>query len=271
MAVTDTLQLETIKLEHPASGVLLVTLDRPDRLNAQTDGMFRELEQLALSLRDRTDLRAVVLTGSGRAFCAGFDLDEAKQLAEVGAMEMLRRQELAARAMVAMRTIPLPVIAAVNGPASGGGMALALTADIRIGVPAAKFNCAFVKIGLSMGDLGTSWLLPRLIGPGRAAEVGYTGRFIEAEEAERLGLLNRVVAPEDLLDAALEVAAQIAANSPGGVRMSKRALQANMEAGSYAAALELENRGQALLTRAPDMPEALAAFRERRAPSFRGE
>ena len=127
-----------------------------------------------------------------------------------------------------------------------------------------------MRIGLSAGDLGTSWLLPRLIGPARAAEFAYTGRFIEAEEAERIGLLNRVVAPDELLDATLELAGQIAANSPGGVQLSKRALQANMEAGSYAAALELENRGQALLTRGSDMPEALAAFKEKRAPRFTG-
>ena len=164
----------------------------------------------------------------------------------------------------------MPVIAAVNGPATGGGLALALAADIRIGSPGARFNAAFVRIGLSAGDLGTSWLLPRLIGPARAAEFAYTGRFIEAEEAERIGLLNRVVPPGDLLDATLELAGQIAANSPGGVQLSKRALQANMEAASYAAALELENRGQALLTRGSDMPEALAAFKEKRAPRFTG-
>ena len=128
-----------------------------------------------------------------------------------------------------------------------------------------------MRIGLSAGDLGTSWLLPRLIGPARAAEFCYTGRFMEAEEAERLGLLNRVVPADQLLDDALELAAQIAANSPGGVQLSKRALQANMEAASFAAAMELENRGQALLTRGSDMPEALAAFKEKRAPRFTGE
>jgi enoyl-CoA hydratase/carnithine racemase len=162
------------------------------------------------------------------------------------------------------------VIAAVNGPAAGGGLGLALAADIRLASPTARFNAAFVRIGLSAGDLGTSWLLPRLIGPARTAEFAYTGRFIESEEAERIGLLNRVVPADRLLDDALELAAQIAANSPAGVQLSKRALQANMEVGSFAAALELENRGQALLTRGSDMPEALAAFKEKRAPRFTG-
>jgi enoyl-CoA hydratase/carnithine racemase len=259
-----------MRTEEPAPGVLLVTLNRPERLNAQTNEMFGELERLGLEWRDRHDLRAVVVTGAGRGFCAGFDLDDAEGLADLGALGMLRQQELAARAMLAIRSAPMPVIAAVNGPAAGGGMALALAADIRVGTPASRFNAAFVRIGLSAGDLGTSWLMPRLVGQGRAAEIVYSGRIVEAEEAERFGLLNRIVAPDQLLDEALALATQIAANSPGGVRLSKSALQANMEVSSYAAALELENRGQALLTRTADMPEALQAFKERRQPEFQG-
>jgi enoyl-CoA hydratase/carnithine racemase len=232
--------------------------------------MFVELEDLGLELRDRHDVRAVIITGAGRGFCAGFDLDAADELAHLGAMGMLRQQELAARAMVAIRSAPMPIIAAVNGPAAGGGLALALAADIRIAAPEARFNAAFVKIGLSAGDLGTSWLVPRLIGPGRAAEFVYTGRIMDAEEADRVGLVNRIVPAEALLDEALALAAQIASNSPGGVQLSKRALQANLEITSYAAALELENRGQALLTRGEDMPEALQAFKDKRAPQFTG-
>ena len=262
--------LTTMTLEQPLEGVLVVTLNRPDRLNAMTDEMFDELEQLALA-HQRSDLRALIMTGAGRAFCAGFDLGDADELSSLSPLGMLTKQERAARALSALRSLPFPVIAAVNGPATGGGLALALAADIRIGSPGARFNAAFVRIGLSAGDLGTSWLLPRLIGPARAAELAYTGRFMEAEEAERIGLLNRVVPADGLLDAALELAQQIAANSPGGVQLSKRALQANMEAASFAAALELENRGQALLTRSRDMPEALAAFKEKRAPRFTGE
>src|SRR5689334_2398163 len=149
-------------------------------------------------------------------------------------------------------------------------MSLTLMADIRLGSPAARFNAAFVTIGLSAGDLGASWLLPRLIGPAAAAEFAYTAGMMDADEAERTGLVNRVVPEGELLDAALEMATLICGNSPGGVQLSKRALQANMEASSYAAALELENRGQALLTRTDDMTEALAAFREKRAPVFGG-
>jgi enoyl-CoA hydratase/carnithine racemase len=257
-------------LEEPASGVLVATLNRPDRLNAQTVQMFAELERLARDLSGDMDVRALIITGAGRAFCAGYDLADAEELANLSPLGMLGRQEHAARALAAIRGVPMPVIAAVNGPAAGGGFALALAADIRLGAPEARFNAAFVRIGLTAGDLGTLWLLPRLIGPARAAELAYTGGFADAEEAERIGLLNRIVPADQLLDEALALAGQIAANSPGGVQLSKRALQANMEAASFAAALELENRGQALLTRGEDMPEALQAFKERREPRFTG-
>ena len=125
-------------------------------------------------------------------------------------------------------------------------------------------------MGLSAGELGTSWQLTRLVGPGRAAEIAFTGRYVEADEAARIGLVNRVVPVLELFDEAAAMARLIAGNSPGGVRLSKRALQRNLEVASYAAALELENRGQALLTRCDDMPEALAAFKQRRDPVFTG-
>ena len=269
MSETQAVQFETMLLDEPSPGVLVATLNRPDRMNAQTVQMFAELEQLAHDLSD-SDVRTLIITGAGRAFCAGYDLADAEELADLSPLEMLGRQERAARALAGIRGVPMPVIAAVNGPAAGGGFALALAADIRLGAPEARFNAAFVRIGLTAGDLGTSWLLPRLIGPARAAELAYTGGFVDAEEAERIGLLNRIVPADRLLDEALALAAQIAANSPGGVQLSKRALQANMEAASFAAALELENRGQALLTRGEDMPEALRAFKERREPRFTG-
>lgn len=261
---------ETLLLDSPSPGVVQITLNRPDRFNAMTVAMFDELEAVARTIGDDHAVRVVILTGAGRAFCAGYDLDEAEDLPGLGALGMLDRQERAARALSAVRSIPVPVIAAVNGPAAGGGLSLALMTDIRLGSPAAKFNAAFVRIGLSAGDLGASWLLPRLIGPSAAAEIGFTGRMVESDEAERLGLLNRVTGPDDLLDQALNMAKQIRANSPGGIRLSKRALQANMEVSSFASALELENRGQALLTRCDDMAEALEAFKAKRAPNFSG-
>ena len=270
MPSSEELKLETIQLDWATEGVLVARLNRPDRLNAMTMDMFAELERLAHHVADRAGARVLILTGAGRAFCAGYNLADAAELPGLSPMGMLERQERAVRALSSIRAVRVPVIAAVNGAVAGGGLALALAADIRVASPAAKFNAAFVRIGLSAGDLGTSWLLPRLIGPALAAEIAYTGRFVEAAEAERIGLVNKVVPAQDLLGEAVAMATLICANSPAGVQLSKRALQANMEVTSYAAALELENRGQALLTRGEDLPEALAAFRAKRPPVFTG-
>lgn len=263
-------ELETLALELREDGVAVLALDRPDRANSQTTTMFAEFGIAAHVLRE-SGARALIVRGAGeKAFCAGFDLAEIEVITKMGTLEFLRFQELAAGGIAALRHLPFPVIAAVHGAAAGGGLSLALAADIRLAAPSAKFACSFVKVGLSAGELGTSWNLTRLVGSGRAAEIAFTGRVVRADEAERIGLVNRVVPAETLFEEAFTLAAAISANSPGGVRLSKRALQRNQEVASYAGALELENRGQALLTRTDDMPEALAALRERRAPDFTG-
>lgn len=260
--------METLTWDVGDDGVAVLTMNRPDRANSQTVAMFEEYGEAARALRD-SGARALVLRGAGeKAFCAGFDLAEIHVIAEMGVREFLAFQETAASGLAALRGLPFPVIAAVHGPAAGGGMSLALAADIRLAAPSAKFALSFVKVGLSAGELGTSWTLSRLVGPGLAAELAFTGRVVEAAEAERIGLVNRVV--DDPVAEAFALAGRIAANSPGGIRLSKRALQRNFEIPSYAAAMELENRGQALLTRAADMPEALAAFRDKRTPNFTG-
>jgi enoyl-CoA hydratase/carnithine racemase len=267
----DLPDLETLSLEVLDAGVAVLRMNRPERMNSQTVKMFTEYNTVARALRD-SGLRALILSGTGeRAFCAGFDLDEIEVITTMGVREFLKFQETATGGIQAIRHLPFPVIAAVHGAATGGGMALALAADIRLVAPTAKFSAAFVKVGLSMGELGTSYNLSRLVGLGRAAEIGYTGRLVGAEEAVTIGLANRLVPSENLLDEALAMARLIAANSPGGVRMSKRAIQRNQEITSYAAALELENRGQALMSRTEDMPEALAAFKQKRAPQFTGK
>lgn len=260
---------ETFQVDRSHGGVTRVTLDRPERSNAMTDTMFAELESLCREVDADDACRVLVLTGAGRAFCAGYDLELADDLAGLGALGMLDKQERAARAMVAVRSLRVPVIAAVNGAAAGGGLALALAADVRLASTHAVFNAAFTRIGLSAGDLGCSWLLTRLIGPAHTSEICFTGRSVAADEAVKIGLVNAVHHADELLDRAMDLADAMIANSPGGVQMSKRALHANMEAASYAAAIELENRGQALLTRTSDMVEALAAFKEKRPPTFR--
>lgn len=264
-------ELQTLAFDLLEGDIGVLRLNRPDRMNSQTVRMFSEYGIVARALRD-SPLRALILTGTGdRAFCAGFDLDELGVVTRMGVREFLKFMETATGGLHALRQLPFPVIAAIHGPALGGGMALALSADIRLVAPTAKFSAAFVKVGLSVGELGTSYNLSRLVGPGRAAEIGFTGRMVDAEESVAIGLANRMSPPEALFDDAVALAREIATNSPGGVRMSKRAIQRNQEITSYAAALELENRGQALLTRTSDMREALTAFTEKRPPRFTGE
>jgi enoyl-CoA hydratase len=260
-----------VTLETRNEDIALLTLRRPERLNALSWEMVEELHAAIDAVGKDSSVRVLVLTGAGRGFCSGIDLgaDDAVGTAE-GMVSVFDRQELVASLATALRAIPQPVIAAVNGPAAGGGLALALAADVRIAAPQARFNVAFVRIGLSGGDVGVSYLLPRIVGLGTASEMMLTGRLVESEEALRTGLVNRVVAPESLLDAALDLAAEIATNSPFGVRMTKRALQRNVDATSLEAAIDLENRTQVLATRSEDMGEALSAFIEKRRPTFRG-
>jgi enoyl-CoA hydratase/carnithine racemase len=268
--IMDLPEFETLAIEPLDGGVAVLRVNRPDRMNSQTPRMFTEYNLAARALRD-SGLRALILTGAGqRAFCAGFDLDEIEVITRMGVREFLKFQETASGGIQAIRHLPFPVIAAVHGAAIGGGLGLALAADIRLVAPTAKFGAPFVKLGLSMGELGISYHLSRLVGSGRAAEIGYTGRLVGAEEAVAIGLANRMVPADRLLEEALAMARLIAANSPGGVRMTKRAIQRNEEISSYAAALELENRGQALLAQTQDMPEALAAYKDNRAPTFTG-
>lgn len=260
---------ETIVLERPEEGIVVATLNRPERLNALTFAAFAELRSLSEAVAQDESIRALVITGAGRGFCAGLDLDDASTLTGMTAPEMFAGQEQWAAAVAALRRIPTPVVAAVNGPAAGAGFGLALAADVRLASPHARFNAAFVRIGLSAGDVGVSWMLPRIVGFGQASELMLTGRIVDADEAYRLGIVNRIVPADDLLDAALALAREIAANSPFGVRLSKEILQTNVDAPSLEAAIALENRSQVLATRTADMAEALSAFREKRTPQFR--
>jgi enoyl-CoA hydratase len=261
---------QTLEVTRPRDGVLLLALNRPERMNAITFEMFDELHQLLGEVRGDASVRAVIVTGTGRGFCAGLDLDDAEKLPAMSANEMMLGQEHWAGAFEAFHDLPQPVIAAVNGAAAGGGLGLALAADIRIASEAARFNAAFVRIGLSAGDVGVSWSLPRVVGLGHAAEIMLTGDFLDADEAARIGLVNRVVPADELLDEALRVAERIALNSPFGITLTKRVLMANVDAGSLRNAVEVENRGQTLATRGKDFEESLSAFREKRTPKFSG-
>jgi enoyl-CoA hydratase len=269
-AATDDLRF--IRVEEPQPGIARVVLDRPDRLNALSWSMIDEYDELWQRLGADRSVRVVVVTGAGRGFCAGLDLQQ-RDDALGGADDIYTvsiRQEKIAALSVSLRRLPQPVIAAVNGPAAGGGFAIALGADVRLAAPEASFHASFIRIGLSACDAGVSYLLPRIVGFGHASQIMLTGSRVSSDEAARIGLVNRVVPADELQDAALELAATIAGNSPFGVWMTKKGLERNVDAPSLGAAVELENRTQVLATRTDDMPEALAAFREKRPANFTG-
>jgi enoyl-CoA hydratase/carnithine racemase len=236
----------TLTFDEVRPGILVMSVNRPHRGNSQTVEMFGELAWAATTLR-KAPLRTLIVTGAGgKAFCTGFDLDEVDVLTRMTVPEFTELIETAASVSTGLRALPYPVIAAVSGPAAGGGLSLALAADIRVADETASFSAGFVRIGLSIGELGTSWNLVRLIGPGRAAEMAFTGRTVRASEASRMGLADRLTETGTALDAAIELAETITENSAECVRSTKNALVRNMENNSLQSALELDNRGQAL-------------------------
>jgi enoyl-CoA hydratase/carnithine racemase len=220
-------------------------VNRPDRGNSQTVEMFGEIAWYAHTLR-KAPLRALIITGAGGAtFCTGFDLAEVAVIAEMTIPEFNELVDTAAAGTSGLRALPFPVIAAISGPVAGGGLSLALSADIRLANPSASFSAGFVRVGLSIGELGASWHLSRVIGPARAAEISFTGRTVKADEAVRIGLANHIVADGgDVVTAAIELAESVAANGAEGVRATKNTLIRNAEVSSFLAALELENRSQ---------------------------
>lgn len=259
------------RLERPATGVMQLRLDRPARLNALDDETVQEIARLLDVVDADDDCRVLILTGSGRGFCAGFDLTlaaDAPDSARLGETRAwMRRQERFAGLVTRLRALRQPVIAAVNGPAHGAGLGLALAAEIRIAAHSARFSAAFIKVGMSSCDIGVSWLLPRAIGTSRAFELMLTGRTVDAQEAERIGLVSEQVADDRLAERAIELAASIAAHGPFGVWMTKRGGWANLECPSLAAAIELENRTQILARTTGDLASAATRLLERRGPA----
>src|SRR6202790_4112779 len=242
--------------EHP-HGIVVMSVNRPDRANSQTVEMFGEIAWAVAALRN-APLRALIVTGAGgKAFCTGFDLDEVEIITRMTVPEFTDLVETAAAGSTGLRGLPYPVIAAVSGPAAGGGLSLALAADIRIADQTASFSAGFVRVGLSIGELGTSWNLVRLVGPGRAAEMAFTGRTVRAPEASRIGLADRLVKAGTALDAAIALAETISDNSEDSVRSTKNALVRNLENNSFQSALEIDNRGQALAVQVPTTRRAL--------------
>jgi enoyl-CoA hydratase/carnithine racemase len=257
----------TLELDTTRPGIALLRLDRPERLNAINGVMVRELTDALAAIESDDAVRVVVLTGAGRGFCSGIDLREfgpGVPGADDSASERLRFQEMMASLPRTLGTLPQPVIAAVNGPAVGGGLALCLAADVRICSASASFGNGAIRLGLSGGEMGMSYHLPRIVGTSVAADWMLTGRIVSAEEADRRGLVSELVADDRLLDRAFELAGVIAAHGPLGVRMTKRALQVNTDAPDLAAALELENRNQVLSSASEETEAARRKWSSRR-------
>ena len=261
-----------VLVEDMAPHVRRLTLNRAEQLNAMTAELCQALhEEVARTAAERS-CRALILTGAGRGFCAGLDLHGYGAAPEADGSDeprdRLANQQHMSTLVLALRALPQPVIAAVNGPAAGFGLALALACDIRYAASSAIFRAAFINIGVSNCDMGTSWLLPRLIGASRSHELMLTGRRVGAEEALRIGLVADVVADGELPARALEAAAQIAALAPWGVRLTKRGMWSALEIPSEQAAVEYEDRQQIMATFGRALPEAVDAFLSKRDAEF---
>jgi enoyl-CoA hydratase/carnithine racemase len=263
---------EILLHEQPRPDVAVLTLNRPERLNALSYDLVDELHTALDRINADNACRVVILTGSGRGFCSGLDLLSGGGASTAAGTTFPRAgmlsQERIAELALKLRRLQQPVIAAVNGPAYGGGMALALASDIRIASPEARFCTQFIKIGLSGCDIGVSYLLPRLIGASRAFELRLTARAVASDEAARIGLVSDVVPAEDLLERALGMADTICQYTPFGVVMTKQVMWANVDATSMEAAIHLENRTQILASAGGEVQEAARAFQEKRPPRW---
>jgi enoyl-CoA hydratase/carnithine racemase len=258
-----------------ADRVATVTLDRPERKNPLTFDSYRELADTFHRLRHVEEVKAVVLTGAGENFCSGGDVHEI--IGPLVAMREEKRMDrlleftrLTGELVKTMRACPQPIVAAIDGICAGAGAILAMASDLRLGTPRSRVAFLFVRVGLSGADMGACAILPRLIGQGRASELLYTGRFMEAEEAERWGFYNRLVAPESLLAEAGELARSIAHGPTFAHAMTKRQLHQEWDMG-IDEAIEAEAQAQAICMQTEDFARAFRAFAAREKPVFQGD
>lgn len=262
-----------IEQDVPVTGVCRLTLNRPDALNALTYSMYQDLLDRLEAIRFDPDIRVVILTGAGRGFCAGHDIRASGSPAWVpqglGKAQSVRAimAKLGAIPLL-LRALPQPVICAVNGVTAGAGYSIALAGDLCIAAKSAKFVNAFHNAGTGH-ELGLSYMLPRLVGAQRAAELMLTGRPVMAEEAAAIGMILRTVDDDRLMDEALALADLIMVNSPIGIALTKQTMWLNANAGSLEAAIELENRAIFISQSTTDTAEKRAAFIEKRRPDFR--
>jgi len=251
-------------------GIATLTLNRPDRLNALGGTLREDLHDAIAKCSADPEVRVVVITGAGRGFCSGGDVKSMSERGQTGLNTSVEERiaPLRDRVLLAMRDCPKPIIAAVNGAAAGAGVNLALACDIRIASATAKFSQSFVKRGLTP-DWGGSYFLPRAVGTAKAFELIFTGDTIDAAEAQKLGIVNTVVAPEELMGETYKLAKKIAAGAPIATQLAKRAIQ-HAEHADLRAALEFETFTQSICRDTEDHKEGVKAFMEKRAPVFRG-
>ncbi len=265
--------MPAVEFQTLEDNIACITLNRPSRLNAIDGSLIGGVED-ALDALGSGEFRVAILTGAGRGFCAGADLSGTGEAwtkprpttpaFKVNYDSQVRLAELFTR----IYELPIPVIAAVNGVAVGGGLAFTLVSDIRVASDQARFGSVFIKAGFSSMDMGTSYLLPKIVGAGVARELMLTGRIIDAAEAYRIKLVHQVVAPDELMPAALKLANEIAGNNAYGVWQTKIGLNAALDAPSLRHAIEIENRTQILSGFTNNPAEAAKAHREKRAPNW---
>lgn len=263
------LNSKSFLFEKNEYGVATITLNRPDRLNALTFEVYRELTDLFAALANEKDVRVVVITGAGRAFCSGGDVhDIIGELFNRDMEGLLEFTRMTCELVRNIRALPKPVIASLNGTTAGAGACIALASDIRIASEAAKIAFLFVKVGLSGADMGAAYLLPRVVGLAKATELLYTGDFISAQEAAAIGLYNRVVAPSELKNATVEMAERLARGPAFALTKTKEMLNREMHM-NLDAALESEAQAQAICMQHPDYREAYEAFVNKREVKFK--
>ena len=260
--------MAAVELDILEPEIVQLTFNRPDSLNSIDGALINELDQSLDEIEGCGDFRAIILTGAGRGFCSGADLSgTGEQWTKPARTRMKSTYDAQIRLtdlMTRMYESPLPIIAAVNGVAVGGGLAFALHCDVRVAAAGARFGSVFIKAGFSSMDMGTSYLLPRIVGAGRARELMLTGRIIDATEALQIGLVHDVVPATELIGAALGVARQITVNNEFGVWQTKVGLNTALDAPSLRHAKEIENRTQILSTNSPNPKEAALAHIEKR-------
>ncbi len=248
-----------------------VTLNRPERLNALTQASLAELNHYFDSLLSNTAVRVVLLRGAGRAFCAGLDIKEAGQFDKPDTDALMQSQRRFSGLVMRMRRCPQPVIGLIHGAAVGGGFSIALGCDVRIAADDARMNSAFIKMGLSGCEMGASYHLPRLVGTSVAAELLYTGRFIDAQRALRVGLVSEVVPLAELEAAGEALAQDMLATAPLGLRLTKEAFWAAVDGSSLESVVAMEDRNQVLAITNGDLAEGAKAFLDKRKPTFKGQ